>query len=75
MVFQVASVERPLVSVSQLVKSGHRVEFGATDGGIINARTGTKIRLERVGGVYVLRMRVWDGGADRRAAGFSRPGR
>ena len=75
LMFQVAGVERPLVSVSQLVRTGHRVEFGAAEGAIVNLKTGRKIRLQRVGGVFVLRMRVRDGKADRPAAGFSRPGR
>ena len=75
LMFQVAGVERPLVSVSQLARTGHRVEFGAAEGAIVNQKTGRKIRLQRVGGVYVLRMRVRDEAADRQSAGFSRPGR
>ena len=30
--FQIAEVERPLVSVAQLARTGHRVEFGANEG-------------------------------------------
>ena len=75
LMFQVAGVERPLVSVSQLVKTGHRVEFGAAEGAIVNQKTGRKIRLQRVGGVYTLRMRFRDERADRQPAGFSRLGR
>ena len=68
-------MERPLVSVSQLVKTGHRVEFGAAEGAIVNQKTGRKICLQRVGGVFVLRMHIRDERADRQPAGFSRPGR
>ena len=75
LMFQVAGVERPLVSVSQLVKTGHRVEFGTAEGAIVNLKTGRKIRLQRVGGVYMLRMRFRVEKADRQSAGFSRPGR
>ena len=30
--FQIAGVERPLVSVSQLARTGHRAEFGVDEG-------------------------------------------
>ena len=56
--FQVAGVERPRVFASQFVRAGHEVEFGATEGAIVHPRTGRTIRLQRVGGVFVLRMRV-----------------
>ena len=82
--FQVAGVERPLVPVSQLARTGHRVEFGVDDGQIIHEQSGRRIRLQRTGGVYLLRMMVRDSGAAeavpvrmegsaRSAAGFSRP--
>ena len=74
LLFQVAGVERPLVSVSQLVKTGHRVEFGSAEGAIVHQRTGRKIRLQRVGGVFVLKMRIRDNKAACLSAGFSRPG-
>ena len=74
--FQVAGVERPLISVSQLGKTGHRVEFGADSGFIVHLKTGRRIRLPRVGGVYLLRMKVRDARsptAEPGASGFSRP--
>ena len=82
--FQMAAVERPLVSVSQLARTGHRVEFGATDGHIVHVESGRRIKLQKTGGVYLLRMLVKDtrslegspaGAAaeSRSAAGFSRP--
>ena len=82
--FQLAGVERPLVSVAQLAQTGHRVEFGASDGHIIHTQSGRRIQLQKAGGVYLLRMMVKDtrsptagaapveGGAHS-AAGFSRP--
>ena len=48
--FQVAGVERPLVSVSQLARTGHRVEFGVDEGWIIHQQSGRRIRLQRAGG-------------------------
>ena len=82
--FQVAAVERPLISVSQLARTGPRVEFGATDGHIIHMQSGRRIRLQQSGGVYLLEMLVRDAGATeaspartegaaRGAVGFSRP--
>ena len=74
--FQVAGVERLLISVSQLGKTGHRVEFGADAGFIVHLKTGRRIRLPRVGGVYLLKMKVRDTRsptAEPGASGFSRP--
>lgn len=73
--FQVAGVERPLVSVSQLGRTGHKVEFGADGGSIVHQETGRRIHLARVGGVYLLKMRVRDlrsPSAEPADAGFSR---
>ena len=58
--FQIAGVERPLISVAQLARTGHRVEFGADEGHIVRAPSGQRLRLQRAGGVYLLRMRVKD---------------
>ena len=56
--FQLAGVERPLISAAQLARTGHRVEFGADEGHIVHAPSGQKLRLQRTGGVYLLRMMV-----------------
>ena len=58
--FQSAGVERPLISVVQLAKTGHRVEFGAGEGHIVHVPSGQRLRLQRSGGVYLLRMLVKD---------------
>ena len=58
--FQIAGVERPLISVAQLAKTGHRVEFGADEGHIVHVPSGRRLRLQRTGGVYLLRMLVKD---------------
>ena len=74
--FQVAGVGRPLVSVSQLGRAGHRVEFSATGGTITHLPSGRRTQLQRSGGVYLLKMTVRDTkgavGA-RSSAGFARP--
>ena len=58
--FQIAGVERPLISVAQLARTGHRVEFGADEGHIVHVPSGQRLRLQRAGGVYLLRMLVKD---------------
>ena len=79
--FQVADVERPLISVSQLGKTGHKVEFEGDKGYIVHVRTGRRLRLQREGGVYILKMRVrikpdvGDQPAPGSAPGFNRHGR
>ena len=85
--FQIAGVERPLISVVQLAKTGHRVEFVANAGHIVHVPSGQRLRLQRAGGVYLLHMLVRDakgsgtGPAPSQeesawnASGFSRPRR
>jgi hypothetical protein len=56
--FQVAEVERPLLSASQLAASGNSVRFERGGGKIVNLKTGREMKLERRGGVFVLKMWV-----------------
>ncbi len=58
--FQVAEVEQPLLSVSHLTSAGNIVQFGDTDGNIVNRTTGRAIALERRGGVYIMKMWIPD---------------
>ena len=58
MPFQVAEVERPLISVAQLTSAGNRVVLNDTGGQIVNAKTGKTIELVRRGGVYLLLMSI-----------------
>jgi hypothetical protein len=58
MTWQIANVERPLVAVSHLSAAGNEVTFTKTGGEIVNIATGKKIKIQRKGGVYVLRMWV-----------------
>ena len=69
--FQVADVERPLIFVSQLSKTGHKVEFEGAQGFITHKQSGKRIRLQPMGGVYLLRMKVRD---DREVEPRERPG-
>ena len=56
--FQLAEVDRPLISVARLVDAGNRVVFGPTGGFIAHVATGRKVQLVRDGNVYLLDMRV-----------------
>ena len=58
--FQLADVERPLVSVARLVDAGNRVYFGPTGGYIAHLATGRRLPLVREGNSYVLDMEVED---------------
>ena len=61
--FQIVGVERPLISVAQLARTGHRAELGADEGHIVHVPSGQRLRLLRAGGVYLLRMMVKGPGA------------
>jgi hypothetical protein len=69
--FQVAEVERPLISATQLAASGNAVIIDGKGARIMNLKTKKVMHLVKRGGVYVLRMRVK---ADP-APGFPGPGR
>jgi hypothetical protein len=55
-VFQVAEVERPLLSASQLAASGNSVVIDRSSGKIVSDKSGKTMRLVKHGGVYVLKM-------------------
>ena len=58
--FQVAEVEKPLLSVTHLTAAGNRVELGHTDGRVVNLKTGRSIALERRNGTYIMKMLIAD---------------
>ena len=71
MPFQVAEVERPLISVTQLTAAGHQVVLGPAGGQIVHVASGRTIDLVKRGGVYLLLMNVGIGAA----SGFPRQGK
>ena len=71
MPFQVAEVERPLVSVAQPASAGNRVILNEHGGQIANVKSGKTIELTRRGGVYLLLMSVGVGAV----SGFPRRGK
>ena len=56
--FQLAEVDRPLISVARLVDAGNRVVFGPTGGFIAHVATGRRVQLVRDGNVYTLDMHL-----------------
>jgi hypothetical protein len=70
-VFQVAEVERPLISATQLAASGNAVIIDGKGARIMNLKTKKVMHLVKRGGVYVLHMRV----KANPAPGFPGPGR
>ena len=64
--FQLADVSRPLMSVSAICDRGNRVMFGRNGGVIQNLETGQGIPFERQGGVYALG--IWIRGPSSAAA-------
>jgi hypothetical protein len=69
--FQIAEVERPLISATQLAASGNSVIITGKGGKIVNDKSGKVMRLTRRGGVLVLRMRI----PAESGPGFPGPGR
>jgi hypothetical protein len=52
--FQVTPVDRPLISVGRLIKSGHKVEFSPSGGTITHGKSGAVTPFRSENGVYVL---------------------
>ena len=58
--FQVAEVSKPLISVSALCERGNRVIFGRAGGVVQNIRTGRQTPFYRQNGIYVLSLWMLD---------------
>ena len=70
MPFQIAEVEKPLISVSALAAAGHAVRLDPDGGHIQHLASGRTLPLTWKNGVFVLQMRVPTAGA----SGFPRQG-
>ena len=72
LLFQVAPIEKPLISVAQLSRAGNRVVLDDAGGFIENKKSGQKMRVTKEGNTYTLIMNVkTDPGP---ATGFARRG-
>ena len=59
--FQVAEVQKPILSVGSLAAMGNGVTFTRYGGTITHLKTGRKIAFKKRGGVYILEMLVAPG--------------
>ena len=62
--FQIADISKPLVSISSICERGNRVLFGRVGGIVINNKTGAQIPFHKENGVYVLTMWMKDADSD-----------
>ena len=62
--FQIADISKPLVSISSICERGNRVLFGRVGGVVINNKTGAQIPFYKENGVYVLTMWMKDADSD-----------
>ena len=58
--FQVADISKPLISVSAICERGNRVIFGKSGGVIQNIQTGHETPSYRQNGIYILEMWLLD---------------
>ena len=58
MTFQVADVNKPILSVGEVTKSGNEVRFDKSGGTITHLRSRKKIHFKKRGGIYVLEVLV-----------------
>ena len=56
--FQLAEVDRPLISVARRVDAGNRVDFGPMGGHITHLATGRRAQLVRDGNIFTLDMHL-----------------
>ena len=71
--FQIADVSKPHVSVSAICGRGNRVIFRRSGGVVKNVQTGYEIPFRRRNGVYVQSMWMADGPEDSGSQPFRRP--
>ena len=67
--FQIADVSKPLVSVSAICERGNRVIFGRNGGVVQNLQNGKLIPFQRRNGIYILSLWLEDSDA----SDFHRP--
>jgi hypothetical protein len=67
-------VTKPLLSVSHICDSGHKVIFDSTGGQIVNIKSGRTTAFRSKNNVYVLDMMIEQDVAVNPPAGFQRQG-
>ena len=64
MTFQMAQVNKALASVRRICEAGNKVVFDEMGSLIENKRTGKKTHMQKVNGVYVIKVKVPKGGVN-----------
>ena len=54
LLFQIAGINKPLVSVSKLIDEGWRVVFDAEESFLLHKATGKRIVMDRTRGVFTI---------------------
>ena len=76
LIFQIAAINKPLVSVSKLVEDGYRVIFDDDESYILQKKTGNIITMRKEQGVFVIDTYVMKKPrSPKNEPGFTRPGR
>jgi hypothetical protein len=70
--FQVTSVDKPLIAVSKLTAAGHHVHFEKNGGVVTHGSTGRSTAFEKKNGVYILKIWVPQAAADVATPGGTR---
>ena len=69
LLFQIAAIDKPLVSVSKLNEAGYKVVFDDNNSYIMHKKTKKAIKMKKAKGVFVVDAYV----PKKPDAGFSRP--
>lgn len=69
-IFQVADVHKPLLSISKVADAGYECHLHGHGGYLLDVSMGEKVRIQKRGSLYP--MRGWL--KEAKAAGFGRPG-
>ena len=75
LIFQIAAINKPLVSVAKLVEDGYRVVFDEEESHIIHKQTKKDIIMRKERGVFVIDAYVNSKKKSKNEPGFNRPGR
>ena len=75
LIFQIAAINKPLVSVAKLVEDGYRVVFDEEESHIIHKKTKQVIIVRKERGVFVIDAYVNSKKKSNNEPGFNRPGR
>ena len=71
MTFQVADVDKPILSVGEITKSGNEVKFDTNGGAITHLKRRKQFHFKQRGGIYIIEIMVAPPPAGRGGRGFA----